>query len=492
MVLPVVALALLALPAARAPSSAPRAGTRADSDVDPVALAAATTDSGWTCLLPHRPRPARQLVRGPLGPDPLQVSYAEPAATGPTPPSASPDPTPPDAGGPAGTAASPSTPVDPPPDGSSSPPAAVRPGYIRPVAGLGTGQGQNPHAELTGTLTGSADTESFALPLRAGDVLGVTVKGAGQQLQLRDPRSALVEGAGDDRSTSYPTSSPLPGGGNATIDHVARTTGTHVLTITGAAGAYTATVAVLRPSTAPQRFYLDFRGASVDTRQFGVDTPGPEPRPLSPLSAFLGRWGLSAADEPALARRISATFTADLDSTGVNVAVSDSAQGVDDWGRPGVSRIVVGGTTEEAGIETIGISDSVDPGNFAREETSLVLLDGLSEPASDLHSLNHYLGPSSNRVAFIGSAVGTIAAHEAGHLLGSWHTDPNDAMHNVMDSGDLPGAFGFGPDGIGGTADDTRPSFGPDDFAPDEGNLGVEDTRTRTAVGLTGAEPPHP
>jgi hypothetical protein len=157
-----------------------------------------------------------------------------------------------------------------------------------------------------------------------------------------------------------------------------------------------------------------------------------------------------------------------------------------------VSRVVIGGTSAEAGIDTVGISQSVDPGNFARAETALVLLDSLSQPADQAISLNHYLTSGGDRLTFVARAVGNIASHEAGHFLGSWHTDPNSGRHDLMAPGDLVGAFGYGPDGIGGTPDDTRPKFGQDTFAPTEGFTGTEDTRNRTEVGLGGGPRPAP
>ena len=45
--------------------------------------------------------------------------------------------------------------------------------------------------------------------------------------------------------------------------------------------------------------------------------------------------------------------------------------------------------------------------------------------------------------------------------------------------------FGVGPDGVGGTADDTDVDFGDDVLNPNEGFTGTEDTLTRTAFGLS-------
>ena len=447
--------------------------------IDPVALDTATATATWHCVLPHR---ARQVQARATGKPPLTVTDSDPdigtsgdtgtgVGTGPSS----------GTGTDSGTGTSTGTNPDATEDDS--------PGRPRPIAGLGTGPGKNPKAQINGELTGSDSTESFQIPMRAGEVLGVTVSGGAHQLAVRDPKGVLVEGSTGDRASSYPQSSPLPGGGNATVDHVAAVTGTHVLTVSKGTGAYQATVVILEPPTAgPQRIYLDFTGPSVDTRLFGQDTGSQQPRPLSPLKSFLAAWGLRPSDEPALIQKITDTVTANLRGAGggASIQVTNSASSANIWGQPDVSRVVIGGTAAEAGIDTVGISQSVDPGNFDRTETALVLLDSLSRPASEAISLNHYLTSGGNRLDFIAHAVGNIASHEAGHFLGSWHTDANSGRHDLMAPGDLVGAFGYGPDGIGGTADDTRPKFGQDTFSPEEGFTGTENTRNRTEVGLGG------
>jgi hypothetical protein len=138
-------------------------------------------------------------------------------------------------------------------------------------------------------------------------------------------------------------------------------------------------------------------------------------------------------------------------------------------------------------VDTIGISQSIDPGNFETAETALVLQDVLSDPAGGPASLNTYLTDASDRIAFVGQAVGNVTAHEAGHFFGDFHTDNADPVANVMDSGgaNFNVLFGVGPDGVGGTADDADVDFGDDRFSPAEGFTGTEDTLGRIAFGLT-------
>jgi hypothetical protein len=241
-----------------------------------------------------------------------------------------------------------------------------------------------------------------------------------------------------------------------------------------------------------QTLFVDFDGGQVNTGPLG----GVGVVDMSPLASFLPRWGLTPADEDALIDVILATVEENVRSDpaqlGGNprfaVRIRNSRDNADTFGETNVSRLVVGGTIAETGIPTIGISQSIDPGNFGHEETALILLDILSDPAGPFGdpSLNTYIGPASDRIAFIGHAIGNIVAHEAGHFLGSWHVDQFDAAANLMDQGgNFPVMYQVGPDGVGGTADDTDVDFGDDVFNPNEGFTGLEETLIRTAFGLS-------
>jgi hypothetical protein len=555
-----------------------------------ASLAAATAAAAWHCALPSRDRPARFLGTAPTGtapagPPPLEVAAApeQPAA----PPGAMSSAPPAPAAPPGATS---SVPAAPPGATSSAPPAPAAAPEVQPVPkpipDFGSGSGQNARGKLTGVLTRPDSANAFTFTLRAGEVFAATVREAGGLLELRDPRGTLVQGSAVDRTGIFPESSPLLGGGNASIDHVAAVTGPHTITVRRAPrpapaatpgtpsapakpvtpgppaakpaspaaepapgsasansltepaappsavaqpapaapaaqpapavlaaqpspsaapdpsavpdpsakpgasdGAYRAEIGVFRPTSAPaQKIVLEYGGAAVDVRRFGIDNAQPEVQ-LSPLGAFLGGWGLQPEDEPALIARITATVRENLaDTGGGQVEVLEASRGGrSEFGKPGVSRVVIGGSAQEAGIPTVGIAESVDPGNFAREETAMVLLDRLAGPADNVVSLSHYLRTPVDRNAridFVGRALGNIAAHEAGHFLGSWHTDADSGKHDLMAPGDVVGAFGFGADKLGGTPDDQRARFGQDRYAPDEGFTGTEDTRNRTTVGL--------
>ncbi len=340
------------------------------------------------------------------------------------------------------------------------------------------------------------DTDVFAVDLEEGDVLGLSASGSAAALDVLEPDGTLVHGSSQDFSFIYPVESPLPGGGNAVNDHVADVEGWHFIAVRGTDGAYEVTTEVYRPGLEGQRreqtLFLDFDGARVNTASWG----GPGVRQLSGLRSFLGSWGLTEADYEPLVREIVAgvreSVQRDLRRSGLNddfeIRIRNSLEHRDPFGQDNVSRVVIGGTIAESGVETIGIARSIDPGNFDQEETALVLLDVLSsdpEAFGDA-SLNHYLRPQSDRVAFIGQAVANVASHEAGHLFGNWHVEQFNDVLNLMDQGgNWPLLYGAGPDGVGGTADDWDVDFGEDVFVPNEGFTGIEDTRSRVAMVVT-------
>ncbi|GAB1641010.1 PPC domain-containing protein [Krasilnikovia sp. MM14-A1259] len=359
-----------------------------------------------------------------------------------------------------------------------------------------SGDGGASEGPYTLTITSAADdTDYFAVKLKPGDVLGAAAKGANTYLTVYDTTPREVHGSQQDASFIYPMASPLPGGAKQVTDYVATKAGWHYIGVSGGSGAYDITVEGYRPplqgAKTTQTLYLDFDGARINTGVFG----GTGNVDLSPLSAFLGKWGIPRADEDRLIDAVVASVTEnlkqDMVASGLNnrfkLKVLNSKDDPDPWGKPNVSRIVVGGTIAESGVPTIGISQSIDPGNFETQETAMVLLDVLSNPAGDEASLNTYLTPASDRVAFVGHALGNVVSHEGGHFFGNWHTDNSDAVPNLQDAGgaNFGNLFGVGPDGVGGTADDTDVDFGDDRFSPAEGFVGTEDTLGRIVFGVT-------
>lgn len=361
----------------------------------------------------------------------------------------------------------------------------------------GSGSGADSQGPYRVRITiGDDDVDFYAVQLREGDVLGASVEGSAAKVTIRDPGSVNVHGSEQDATFIYPMDTPLPGGGNAVSEHVADDSGWHYVSVENGRGRYDLTVEAYRPrleSDPPvQTIFLDFDGARINTGIWG----GPGVRTLSPLSAFLGRWGLSndQYDElvTAIVNEAEENLQADMLASGLNgdfqLRVLNSFDDPDPWGQPNVSRVIVGGTIAQSGIETIGIAQSIDPGNFDTEESALVLLDVLSGRPREFGdaSLNFYLRPRSDRVAFVGQAVGNVVSHEAGHFFGDWHVDQFNNRPNLMDQGgNFPVLYGVGPDRIGGTPDDIDVDFGEDVFNPGEGFTGIEDTLSRLAFALT-------
>ena len=384
------------------------------------------------------------------------------------------------------------------------------------IGGVGTGRHERSGARIRGSLAGgsAADVDVYSVNLAAGDVVGAAVSGSPGRLSLADPAGREAIGSPGNLSILLPAASPLPRGvpGSPVLQYVAAKAGRYTLAVRGGTGPYEVTLAVFRPGPeldprgSVQTLFLDFDGAVVDTTKFQLFGATPGVRTLSPLSAFLPRWGLSSADLPALERVITATVVDilihDVVEHGPNphaaLRIVTSARGADPYGQPNVTRVVIGGTVAEAvfAVPPIGVSESDDPGNFAQEENGLVLLDLLSgapddpdAPLGGQVSLNHYLTAASDRIEFIGRVIGESAAHEAGHMYGCFHTDSADATVSLMDGGtplDPARAFGIGPDGIGGTRDDvTTATFVPDAYNPNEGFTGVQNTRAVVSWGLS-------
>lgn len=378
--------------------------------------------------------------------------------------------------------------------GSATPwPHPIDPFDAASGAGVGT---EGPYGITLRSF--DADADVFAVDLRAGDVLGATVRApdAGAQLlEVYGPDGDQVHGSAADLSAIYPAAAPLPGGGNATLEHVAVVSGTHYLAVTDGAGPYTVTAETYRPAGErghrPQVLYLDFDGERINNNIFAGMATDPGVRQLSPLRAFMRNWDLRPEDEEALIDQIVRQVTqrlehaADHAGRSTRVVVRNSKDHPDLFGKPGVSRVIVGGTVEEAGIlPVIGVSQSIDPGNFERAETALVLLDTMSDSAQNPASINAYLAEESDRVAAVGNALGNVVAHEAGHFLGSWHTHNSNGVANIMDTGHILDLYQVGQDGIAGTDDDIDVRFVADHFEPLQGFTGLEDTRARTAYAL--------
>ncbi|MFE5337834.1 hypothetical protein ACFQ8E_18110 [Isoptericola sp. NPDC056573] len=343
--------------------------------------------------------------------------------------------------------------------------------------------------DVTLHARGAADTDVYAVPLRRGDVVGASVSGGARQVALHELDGDLVQSSASDPGPIYPDGSPLPRGGNATANHVVDRTGLYLVAVSDGAGDYELTVGAHRAPSArgaqEQTVLLDFSGPSFDNRVFGAAVTDPGVRDVSPMRDFLPRWGLTAADERAVVDATTALVRQTLrdEIPGSRVRVTNDREDPDLWGAPGVSRVIVGGTVAEAGImPAFGLSESIDPGNFAREETAIVMPELMS--GDHAASLDRFLTADSDRVQAVSQALGYTAAHEIGHFVGNFHTDDHDVGTSVMNTGNLLHMFAVGPDGVAGTADDDHVAMRTARYDRLQGISGVEDTVSRTAVAL--------
>ncbi len=385
---------------------------------------------------------------------------------------------------------------------------------------LGTGPGEDAAIDVSGTLS-ATDEDEFRFNLRAGDIFGVAVNRAnGSPL---DPIASLHDNTGfnihenDDGNGffSMPDDTPVPLIQTTTRESMLQFIAPVDLEFririrvwnqdAGSTGDYLASFAVFRQPmeselpAAQQTIFVDFDGETINA-QFHFGT-GNNPANLSPLSSFLGAWGLSGGDENAVIDAILAVLDARFTEMAVHnpsfgYELLNSRDHADPFGGADVSRLIVGGTIAESGISTIGIAEWIDPGNFSRDDTAIILLDLLSTSGSGVGIQDFPRDAGFSLIEAIGRVVGNICAHEAGHYLGCWHTQNENSTPNIMDQGGgnsfITSIPGLGNDGIMGTADDNPTEFVIDEFETEGIGVGLEicDQRIGTALTtLAGAGP---
>lgn len=373
----------------------------------------------------------------------------------------------------------------------------------------------------------AVDIDNFSVALPANTLAAADAFGSANTVGMFTPGGdTLRVGQVSGEFLSFPAhtaNEPLADlDANALITQFSNAAGRYVFQVAGAPGDYTLRIRVIdrtgaerRPGTR-QRVFLDFDGHTM-TPSNVFDGANDSQVTFSPLADFLVDFGLSPAHEDAVidatVQRFENAFDRVLARHGGqrDVVILNSRDHT--FGRPGhTARVVIGGTQPQLGVPTIGLAESVDPGNMELGDFSVVLLDvlmqdGIPDNDQDDPGLIDLAATfdEADRATIAGVSIGSIAAHEFGHLLGNWHTefdpDHNGAPHpdnqrfgvvpNIMDrGGDLETMFGVGLDGTFGTSDDLRAQFPRKDvYEFNEGFLGTEDTLVTTAEALAWLTP---
>lgn len=347
------------------------------------------------------------------------------------------------------------------------------------------------------------DPDVFGLDLKAGDIVGADLTLFNGNLELLDPSGTRIVGSHVNLGAIYPGSSPLPFGEDIALAYVIPEAGRYYLRCSSfGQGDYMANLSVHRPvlesddNPEPrQRLFIDFNGVeNFDTTIFGGEETDATIGGLD--DGVLARWELEPEDRDAVIDAILdvvvETLRTDLQYPGgknplYDIEILNSRDDEDPWGDPDVSRVVVGGTIAQLdNIQTIGIAESIDVGNFDTTESAVVLLDLLSAAENDPNSLNGIpLRLSAHIIDLIGEAVGNIVAHEAGHFFGCYHTENFITLPSIMDQGgNLANTIGLGADGEFGSGDDLDVDFGVDQYVHNEGFTGFEDTLNLIALAL--------
>lgn len=377
---------------------------------------------------------------------------------------------------------------------------------------LGFGPGQSSVVNVTGRSSTIFDEDYYTFDLKKGDIFDTRVLGAvtgSVGVGLYDPSGNEIAFYTSPGNSIFPgtppTKSPLFRDGLTSFSYVIDRDGRYTARVGDVTGAYTLNLRTYRPTIEQspigtrQTIFLDFNGETFRSETIPglvqLGAPAGSLR-VPPLSRYLTQIGLTAADEPALIADITARVQSKFnmiaqtanngfyDATGTpgeySFKIVNNLTDPNVWGRENVSRVIIGGTQLEIfnddGNGLLGIAQSVDVGNFDREETALVMLDII------IDSVNNdivYSGSATRAHAFA-ELLAMVIAHEAGHYLGGAHQNPNNDIYHVMDQFYDPViSSGSGLDGIFGTRDDVPLRFGEDEYSPN--NPGIPTTASGLA-----------
>jgi hypothetical protein len=391
---------------------------------------------------------------------------------------------------------------------------------------LGTGPGQQDTIDVTGSMSYTAtqsfppefitDVDTFKVTLRAGDILDIATLGSAGEFNVLDSQGQLWFGVVDNQSFGYPADSPLQNTGSAVYAQVVPRDGDYYITLapSDGTGAYTLGLRAYRPIIesypigTKQKIFVDFDGGFFPRSVFlGAGIPAPGFVRIPSLRESLPLLGIEQTDTAALNRLIDLSIAetkrmygalgangtnGDFINTGIpgdfGIEILNSRDHADPGFDPLVTRVILGGTVNDIEIDTIGISSTIDIGNFSMDDIVIGALDSILAIGS-----NPPIAPTSSIVDAMGDFLAALITHEAGHSFGMRHTSGPNTVLNIMDEG--PGSnfdlwIGSGADGIYGTVDDVDFDFATDVYSFNEGlygfNITAESLSNTLATGTMG------
>lgn len=398
--------------------------------------------------------------------------------------------------------------------------------YFVLVSGFGAFVPFDPFDSSSGSVTGETGSEGiysltislflendkdfYKINLQPGDLCGISITGRSRPfIGVVDPegKSVIQTRSFADFSVEE---SPIQLTGQTALTFIAPMEGSYAVEFSENIGPYDGTIQISRPflelqAGFKQAIFLDFNGGTFDQSIF-FPQESPDIRRLSPFGDFLPNWGLPSDPESRIriikrivlgvrenlihdliASNVNPNFgLLLLNNFGIIENVDISLPNISE--RP-ITRVIVGGTVDEAGIETIGIAESIDQGNFDPEEIAIVLLDHLSDNDPDnILSLNNVRRDEGSSIEdLVVTALANIISHEIGHLLGNFHTDGFNDFPTIMDEGlaGIGNYIGLGASGVFGAEDAVDVDFSQDTFSMEEVFQGVEDTRAISAYALS-------
>lgn len=388
-----------------------------------------------------------------------------------------------------------------------------------------------------------SDVDYVQVQLQAGDVVGISSVGrdspvVGIRLESLSGTELVAQGSnsaffGENASVFYPPGSPLDSNGDLHASYVIAESGTYRIAFMGSAPVdYQMDLRAFRPDfekdDSTQGIFLTFGTVQAvydpDTGETTTTIGGPiEFNPsvynvpefgviyndvdvlISSLAVFLEPLGLPVGDEDEILNSYFSLVFGIVDvvenhfPSNVRVLIGPKLRPGDPFYVPefdDFAEILVGGKIEETGISTVGLSQTIDPGNFLKSEQAFVLLDIISQqiPSIPVFSITGAGGEidAARRfqavVKMYSTVIGNIVAHEAGHFIGGFHTNNANQVWELMDAGGVPFSqiAGVGFDGIFNTIDDNIFSFGEDEYLPGELFSGIEDTAATIFYGVNG------